>query len=440
MAYAYFENLSVQEREAYTDGSLNIPNHKGTLLVLNQLLDASSRRQRGYLLKLYLEDFKAFNEMFGYHSGDLLLQEIVRFLGSKVPGRVCRYGGVEFIIPLEKLDYIQANELAASILERFESSWKIEDIDCLCSASAGLVAYPEIADNAESALKMLDHAVREAAIVGQNQVAVFDSAMAKKVYRRQHIAGQLKTAIQDSSIEIRYRPTYSVETGKFTWADTYLRLHSPEFGIISASEFLPIAEDTGLVYSINQYVIQSVCRLIRELMDEQAEFEGIAVQISPIQLLQERFVDDVAAFLEKHDIPAEKLGLEVTESTLINSFQIANINMQALSNMGVKLILNEFGTGYSGINNILSLPVDVLKLERMFVWELETDPRSAYLFEGLIQIAHKLNLKVAAEGVETENQNILLKQYQCNYLQGFYYSPTVERAELKGLLGQPSPR
>lgn len=438
MAYIDFANLSDLEREAYIDNTLKVLNKNGSLIELNQIF--SSRKNKGYLLKLYLEDFKSFNEMFGYSAGDKLLQEIVQFLRSVVPGSICRYGGVEFILPLEKMDFIRANELALSILDRFESAWKLEDIDCVCSASAGLVAYPEMAENAEDALKMLDYAVREAAVIGQNQVAVYDGAMARKMYRRQHIAGQLKTAIQDGSIEIRYRPTYSVEDGKFTWADTYLRLHSPEFGAIPAAEFLPIAEDTGLIFSINQYAIRSVCRFIRELLDEQVEFEGIAVQASPIQLLQERFVEDVRAYLEEYDIPASKLGLEVAESTLINSFQAVNINMQELSDMGVKLILNEFGTGYSGINNILSLPVDILKLERMFVWELETDPRSAYLIEGLIQIARKLDLKVTAEGVETENQNRLLKQYQCSYLQGFYYSATVERGELKNILNHPAAR
>lgn len=436
MSRVEFDRLSVAEQEAYLDSSLHIFNREGCLLELERIFGDTSRRNKGYLFKLYLEDFKNFNEMFGYHLGDKLLQEIVRFLEEAAPGRVCRYGGVEFILPLERMDFIRANQLATAVMERFESVWRIEELDYVCAASGALVAYPDVAGNTEDALRMLDCALREAEAAGPNQAAVFDGKLAQKMYRRQHIANQLRTALQDGSIEIRYRPTYSTEVGKFTWADTYLRLHTPEFGIIGASEFLPIAEDTGLICTINQHVIRAACRLIRELLEEQVEFEGIAVLLSPIQLLQEHFVEDVGRLLEEYGIPAEKLGFEVTESTFINSFSIANINMQELSGLGVKLILNEFGTGYSGINNILSLPVDILKMERLFVWEMETDPRSDYLFEGLIRIAHNLGLKVTAEGVETENQNTKLRQYGCDYQQGFYYSATVEASELKGLLGR----
>ncbi|WP_066459778.1 bifunctional diguanylate cyclase/phosphodiesterase [Anaerotruncus rubiinfantis] len=411
------------------------PNRPLCLEKMEEAIRGEGKKKKGAIIKLYIENFKLFNDTFGYDYGGLLLEEIARFMAGTLNADVYRYAGVEFISIMEGASFTQASEAVERVLERFESTWRINDLDCMCAVDMGVVLYPERAQSAEEAAKHLDLAVSESASKGQNQYTFYNQELEDKICRKQIIAQNIKNAIKSGEgIEVRYRPTFNLERQQFTRAEGYLRLFSPELGVLSAQEFLPVAEELGLICAVNEFELRRACKLIKELLAEKKDFETIAVLISPIMFLQEHFPDDVRAMLKEYDIPANKLAFEITESVLIDSFARVNIVMQELSDMEIEFVLNEFGTGYSGINNILSLPIDVLKLERLFVWQLEENPRSGYIIQGLIQIAHNLGLKLIAEGVETENQIQRLAEYGCRYEQGFYYSPTVDVLGLKELL------
>ncbi|MEG1779249.1 MAG: GGDEF domain-containing phosphodiesterase, partial [Oscillospiraceae bacterium] len=404
-------------------------------LAISQLFN--HKKERGGVLKLYLENFKLFDDMFGYAYGELLLKEVATFLSSIPNAQVFRYSGVSYIIILERQSYSQVMDVAQTLQERFEASWHINDMDYMCAVSIGMICYPDAAKDAAEVLPALEYAVNEASRNGQNAIVVFDGDLQQKLYRKQMVSRLLSDAINSDLLEVRYRPTADLQKGIFSRAELYMRLLSADLGVISSAELISAAEDSGQICALNSYAIDKVCKQIRRLLDAEIDFESIAVPISPIQFLQDRFLDDMKEMLEQYQIPPHKLAFEITESILINSFSKVNITMQELAELGIELILNEFGTGYSGINNILDLPVDVLKLEKMFVCQLETNPRSGILIEGLIQIAHKLGMKLIAEGVETENQFNLLKEYNCRYEQGFYYSPTVDENQLLEMLGKP---
>ncbi len=398
--------------------------------VLDEVL--SQKKAKGAVLKLYLENFKLFNDTFAYDYGELFLQEVIAYLNGIENAQVFR-SGVEFIILLEGQSYSDALDTAHRIQERFENAWRIRGMDYMCAMAMGMVVYPDMTETSSGILKCLDCAVREAEQMDQNQIAVYDSRLQAKNYRRHAIAQLIKDSLSHpEQLELRYRPTYSVDDKKFTRAESYLTLHTEEFGLVGAKEFIPIAEDSGLICAVNNYAIRQVCRKIRELLDADIAFETLAVPVSPILLLQERFLDDVRDMMEEYNVPAEKLAFEMTESILISSLNKVNLVMEDLSQMGVEIVLNEFGTGYSGINNILALPVNVVKLERMFVLELETNPKSGYVIEGLIHMAKMLGLKLIAEGVETQKQVDMLAEYGCKYEQGFFYSATVASDELAG--------
>lgn len=419
------------EQIAYYDSFLEIPNRAACLKALEELF--SERKKKGFVLKLNLENFKLFNDTFGHEYGDLLLKTIANYLYTQSKGKTYRYNGVEFLMILEGQKYADMDDFAEEVLYRFGSTWKINDTDCMCAANMSAVAYPEMANDVQELLQNLEYAMEESVYRGQNQLVVFDSEILQKVHRKQSIAQLVKEAVNEESIEIRYRPTYSLEKQRFCRAESYLRLFSPEYGVIYSAEFIPIAEATGQICAINNLTIRKTCEFIAQLLKEGCDFETIAVVISPVQFLQEGFVDDVAKILEETGVPANRLAFEITESVLIDAFSACNIIMQELSDMGIEFILNDFGTGYSGVSSILSLPIDVLKLERLFVWQMESNPRSSYVIEGLIHIAQKLDMKIIAEGVETENQNEQLKAFHCDYVQGFYYSPTIEPEMLQAL-------
>lgn len=415
----------------------NVPENPGKESCKSELariLSSSAGRKKASVFKLHLENFKLFNDTFGYRYGDLLIGRIGEFL-KEYSEAVFHISGVDFIIILENCSYTKAIETAEEIVERFDNTWHINDVDCMTTINLGLLCPPLAEWPVDSVFACLDSAVTEAAFKGQNQYALYNEKLQQKQYFESSIAKSLKNAVSGKSddIEVRFRPTLKMSENRYTRAECYLRLFCEDFGMLSAEQFLPIAEDSGLICAVDNLVIRKACELLHTLISENKDFETIAIPVSPVLFLQENFDKRLADILAQYDVPADKLALEVTESTLINSFTSISIMMQSLADLGVEIILTDFGTGYSGINNILNLPVSAVKLDRMFIWELETNPRSAIVIEGLIDIANRLDIKIIAEGVETENQKTLLEKFGCPYQQGFYYSATVDAAELPAL-------
>lgn len=401
---------------------------------LSTLLSSASARKKAAIFKLHLENFKLFNDTFGYHYGDLLIERIGAFLEA-LTTEVFHFSGVDFVFYLENCTYTQAVDVAEEITSRFDSTWHINDMDCMCTVNLGLLCPPLAEWPVDSVLACLDSAVTESAIKGQNQYALYNERLQQKQFFESTVARCLKNSLagDGSDIEVRFRPTMCMDKGRYTRAECYLRLFTEDFGMLSADQFMPIAENSGLICAVNTLVIRKTCEMIKLLLEQNRAFETVAVPVSPVLFLQENFDENLESLLQHYQIPPEKLALEVTESTLINSYSSINIMMQNLANLGIELILTDFGTGYSGINNILNLPVSALKLDRLFVWQLETNPRSGALIGGLVSIANNLGIKTIAEGIETENQKHMLEGFGCPYQQGFYYSATVEAEQLPEL-------
>lgn len=408
------------------------PEREACLKHLSQVMGSV---ERGAVLKLHIENFKRLNQVFGYEYCENLLEQILTYLKELTGKDVYHYIGVEYIIILDQYTQGQAYELAEKIAERFDRVWKVSGTDCLCSAQMGICSYPGHADSPDQMLKCLDLAVIKAEDGGPNQAVVFDSALQKQLIRRQTIAHYLKTALQKEEVEVRYRPTLNIDTGTFTRAELYMRIFIKGLGLIGSSEFLPVAEDSGQIRAIEYYALEKAAQCIFGLLEAGCEFDSIALPISPVLFLQEDFLFEVKRMMEAYHIPAGKLALEIQESALIMAYLNVNVTLQQLQELGVEIILNEFGSGHSGISSILDLPVDTLKLERLFVWQLETNPRSRSVIEGLVRMARDLDMTIIAEGVETENQVQILTEAGCNYQQGFYYSPTLEKDTLLKILG-----
>lgn len=395
----------------------------------------ASRSSKGVALKLYLDNFKNLNKIFGYDYCEELLSQITEYLKEESGQTVYRYIGVEFILILDGFTEGRAADLADDILERFGSVWKIQGVDCLCSAHIGLCSYPGHAQTPGELLKRLDLAVASAAESGINQMSVYDSHLHGQFLRRQTIALYLQTALEKGELEIRYRPTYNLKEGRFTRADSYMRIFIQGIGMIGAAEFLPIAEDSGQIRAIGYYALDHAGRCIRELIQTGKTFDSICIPVSPVLLVQEDFLSQVEDLIRRYEIPEGKLALELSDDVLGSLYVNINIIMQELSDLGVELVMNHFGSGCAPVSNVLDLPISTVKLERMFVWQLETNPEAAYVASGLVEIARNLNLHIIAEGVETANQLKALNDCACEYQQGFYYAPTVEQNVMIKVMG-----
>lgn len=406
---------------------------------MEALLGAAQARGTA-VFKISLLDFKNFNDIFGRYYGDLLLQKVTAYLGGLTGARVLRAGGVEFLVVLENCGYAAAKELCDAVCDRFNQTWRIGNMDFVCSMALGAALPPLTAENGEALLEMLDGAAQEAYQVGQNAAVIYTAELRDSLQRTKAIATRLKNALaaaDDPDLEVCYRPTVLYKAHRYTRAESYLRLFTDTYGLIGAATLIPIAEQSGLACALNLYAIRHTLALIRRLLDAGRVFETISVPVSAIQFLQPGFAGELDALLREYGVPADKLALELTESTLINSFLQVSCMMQQVADLGVELILSNFGTGYSGINNVLDLPVQVLKLDRMVIQQMENDPRCGCVVEGLISIAHKLGMKIVAEGVETDSQREQLAGWDCDYQQGFYYSATVHADELVGMLSMP---
>lgn len=379
----------------------------------------------GVVMKLYIENFKRLNELFGYEYCEELLEYILSFLEQETGCPIYRYVGVEFIVVLKNHTLGQASRLAEQIGSRFEHGWTVRNTDCVCSVQIGLCSYPGYPANAGEMLKCLDMAVSRAAEMSSNQYMMYDSKLHNENLRRQAITRYLRTAIDKNEIEVRYRPTYNTVTGRFSRAEFYMRIFIKDIGMIGAGEFIPIAEDSGQIRSVEYYALDQVGTVIAKLIAAGKDFESIALPISPVLLLQEDFLAEVVRVIERHQIPAGKLAIEIDEYAMSTAYVKITELMQALSELGVELILNHFGSGYSGLSQIFELPVDTLKFDRFFTWQLETTPQAEPIIEGLVQIARKLGLNLIAEGVETQKQLDALDRFGCELQQGFYYSPTL---------------
>lgn len=391
---------------------------------------------QGVVMKVYIENFKRMNDLFGFEHCNELLVMVKDYLEKKTNCAVFRNVGVEFIIILRNRSLKDAQETAEQIIERFEQSWIVEDKKYFCTVQIALCAYPGFPTSANELLKCLDLAVLQGTDQGSNQVVVYDNELHRQYLRRQAIAKHLSTAIAQDQVEINYRPIYSQRRGRFTRAEFLMRIFIPDAGMVSSTEYLPIAEDTGQIRMVEYYALNQAAATIARLLEEGKKFESIAVPISPSLLLHGDFVEEVSQVIEDYRIPPKKLALEIDEFAASTAYCDISILLQNLSWLGVELILDNFGSGSTGLSWVFELPMDTLKFSQSFVQQLENNAKSRPVNEGLVQIARRMKKKLIASGVDSQRQKDLLDRLGCDMQQGAFYTPVMPEKELMAILSK----
>jgi EAL domain-containing protein (putative c-di-GMP-specific phosphodiesterase class I)/GGDEF domain-containing protein len=410
--------------------------HSDSMVCYQHLQEELQSGHQGVAMKFYIQNFRRMNELFGFEYCERLLSRILDYLEEQTQCKVYRYVGVEFIVILRDYNQRKTISLVETILERFKNGWEIDDADCICNIHVGLCSYPGYADTPEELLKCLDLAVSHSMENDGSRYAFYDQKMHLLHLRHQAIARNLASALEKHELEMRYRTTYDVKKQKFTRAEFYIRIFVPELGMVGGVEFIPIAEESGQIRTLMYYVLDETAAKIADLLKQEIEFESVAVWISPVLLEQADFVDKVAEVIQKYQVPAGKLAIEIDGNDISTSYNMIMDLTTQLSDLGVELILNNYGSGASGLSQMLKLPADILKFDRMYIWQMDNDPQSESVIEGLIHIAEKQGKRVIAEGVETEHQIELLDRFGCELRQGFYYAPTIPEALLSSILGR----
>jgi diguanylate cyclase (GGDEF)-like protein/PAS domain S-box-containing protein len=423
-------------------------------LFLEQLRRAFSRteRQSEYLLAVLFLDcdrFKVVNDSLGHAIGDRLLQEVAQRLEASLrPGDVvARLGGDEFAILLENLQSPQdAEHIAIRINQALTRPFSLMGHTVYISGSIGIAFnIPHFdrryAQNPEDLLRDADTAMYRAKAAGKSQYAVFEGVMHEQAQRTLQLETDLRRAIEAKQFQLFYQPIWSLSTDAMTGFEALIRWNHPERGMVSPAEFIPIAEETGLILPIGQWVIQEACRQMNVWRNEfsAARALTVSVNLSAKQLSEPNLVDQIQATLDQTGFPPHRLKIEITETMIVENHQAAVQILTQLQTLGVQIQVDDFGTGYSSLSVLHSLPLDTLKIDISFVRLLETDPENAEIVKVIIKLAHNLGMEAIAEGVETQAQRLQLKSLGCDFAQGYLLAKPLPPLEIERLLATPQP-
>ncbi|WP_248927090.1 EAL domain-containing protein [Paenibacillus hamazuiensis] len=427
--------------QADHDAMTGLANRKGFFAMLEEKIRMCSVRGMHFtVLFVDLDRFKLVNDTFGHHIGDLLLKEAAKRIQSclQEDDFLCRLGGDEFcIITGSGYDDGQINRLASAIQNTLDSPFMLEGHQASISASIGISKYPEHGTDSESLLQHSDAAMLDVKESGKASFRWYTDAVETQRTRRLMMENLLRKAIENNELLLHYQPKWDVERRKVTGVEALLRWRNPQLGAVSPAEFIPIAEASGMINEIGEWVMRTACRQYAAWKAEMKEVVfRVAVNVSGVQLLQPNFVGRTRDIFREEQVDPIHFELEVTESFAIANFDDVIHILNDLRGMGFVLSIDDFGAGYSSLKYLYQLPVQSMKIDKSLTDRLEDSSRSRVIVSTLIDMAHRLNLSVVAEGVETSDQLNLLQHYHCDWIQGYLISKPVPAEEIPGILKQ----
>ena len=435
------QNEERLHRLAHFDTLTGLPNR---VLVMDRLRQAliHARRVGGQvgLLFLDLDRFKLVNDTLGHRAGDQLLKEVARRLQQTVREQdtVGRLGGDEFTVILPDLSSpTSAANVAGKIIDTLALPVSIDGQDIVVTTSIGIAVYPLTADSPDMLIKHADIAMYQAKNEGRNNYQYYRSGhgeQSREIFELEH---GLRHALERGELRMVYQPQVEVGSGRIVAVEALLRWRHPQRGEISPTEFIPVAEETGLIGPIGEWALRQACAQNKSWQDQGLPPVRVAVNLSVRQIRQPRFAERVAEILEETALAADWLEVELTESTVMQYGKETLGVLWQLKSMGIRLSVDDFGTGYSSLNYLKRLPVDTLKIDRSFVEGIDWDANDQAISDAIIALASSLKLRVVAEGVESERQLEFLKGRRCNDAQGFLFSRPVSGREVAALLRQP---
>ncbi len=431
------------EHLAYYDLLTDLPNRRLLLDRLNQAMIGSARSgHMGGVLFIDLDNFKLLNDTCGHDVGDQLLIKVAQRLATCVRDgdTIARLGGDEFVVVLEGLSKTQAEAatqtklVAEKIVLELSRPYSLIDRIHHCTTTVGATLFVGQGISVDDVLKQSDIAMYQAKTAGRNTVRFFDPDMQAELAARTNIEQALRSSIERGEFVLHYQPQVDGQ-GNIIAVEALLRWQHPERGIVQPGEFISMAEETGMIISLGQWVLENACHQIAAWSGDPAKQHlNMAVNVSAMQFRQKDFVQRVRLALEHSGAPACRLKLELTESLVLNNVEDSIEKMQVLKAMGVGCSMDDFGTGYSSLSYLTQLPLDQLKIDRSFICNLPDNPSEAVVVQTIIMMASSLGLSIVAEGVETKAQWTFLEEHGCSVYQGYLFSKPIDLASLESML------
>ncbi|UCZ85207.1 EAL domain-containing protein [Pseudomonas sp. L5B5] len=374
------------------------------------------------LMFIDLDGFKPVNDAFGHHMGDQLLREVAQRLREDLRSEdtLARIGGDEFVLLVQLAEPDDALRLASRQVGLVSRSFRVVEHDLQISASIGIAVYPGNGHSAQELLMNADAAMYHAKGTGKNGYSFFDVSMNNNARRQLQLLQDLRNALKHQQFRLHYQPKFDATNGQPVGAEALLRWEHPQHGLLMPDKFIELAEKTGLIIPIGEWVLDEACRQMQEWYAQGYTDWRIAVNLSAVQFCHGGLVNSVSSTLQRYNLSANNLTLEITETTAMHDADVSMIVLQQLADMGVDLSIDDFGTGYSSLMYLKRLPANELKIDRGFVRDLEHDSDDAAIVSAIVALGQALGLRIVAEGVETGVQRTFLTQLGCDSLQGYY--------------------
>ncbi|MBI5409715.1 MAG: EAL domain-containing protein [Nitrospirae bacterium] len=431
---------------AFYDSLTSLPNR---ILFQDRLrltiANADRHRHMSAVLFLDIDNFKRINDTFGHFMGDKLLKNIAERLSAimrkcdsvtrNVPDLFARLGGDEFTVLLNVInEAADAARVAQRIIDAVSSPFKLDGYEIFITSSIGIAVFPEDGEDVDSLLKNADAAMYNAKDRGKNNYQYYKQYMNAAAFERLTLENELRKALERDELLLYYQPQINANIGAITGMEALIRWRQSDGKIILPSKFIALAEETGIIIPISEWVLKTACKQNKAWQEEGFKTIPVSVNMSSLQFQQKEFIKILSGILHESGLRPQDLILELTESTIMQKTETAFALLHELAEMGVRITIDDFGTGYSSLSYLKRFPIHAIKIDRSFVRDITTDPDDAAIVRAIISMAHSLRLKIIAEGVETEAQLEFLSKQGCDVIQGYLFSHPLPPEEISKLL------
>ncbi len=424
-------------RLSFYDFLTNLPNRRSSSNQLEQLIRNAGKFEKIAIIYLDLDRFKNINDSLGHHIGDQLLKLVAGRLNDIISnnGIVARLGGDEFAIILPDIKNLEdVEQIAESISTSFSEPLIVDDYDLFVTSSMGISIFPDDGQTVDALFMNADVAMYRAKEQGRNKYEFYDSAMNSFSIDKLKIETALQKALENDEFFLTYQPKICIETNEINGMEALIRWVHPTIGIVSPVDFIPIAEEIGLINEIGKWVLKTACRQNKVWQEQGLPPMKVAVNISARQFQHDDFIKTISAILKETELEVKWLELEITESTAMSYAEETIKKLNELNEMGIAVAIDDFGTGYSSLSYLKLFPIKSLKIDRSFIKDIEKNTGDLAIAKSIITLGRALNFEVIAEGVENEQQLDILKRENCDTFQGYYFSPPVPAEKFETML------
>ncbi len=427
------KNLSLLQTNVFTDELTGLPNRKSRIAKMEELISGLDRKAAFTLVLMDLDGFKEINDSLSHQIGDVYLLEIIHNIKKILtPAEsLGRFGGDEFLFILEDVrNNREVEEFIQKIRDVLVIPFRYKNMDYICTASFGIAHYPKDSISTLELMRQMELALYRAKAHGKNQYMFFDEEMQINLDQRIDMEHKLLEAIEKNQLYVEYQPQYKIPERKLRGYEALVRWESPDLGEVGPGKFIPLAEENGAIIAIGEFVLRRACEQYMKIYDSYEVHPVLSINISVMQIRDPEFINMVKSVIRDTQFDTDYLEFEITESVFMSSSDTAKQVLSSLKNMGIKLALDDFGTRYSSLNYLRTLPLDIVKIDKSFIDPIGTIPEKKNLVKTIIDMAHQLDLKVIAEGIENAEQLEYLAKNGCDYIQGNYLGKPAPSAAL----------